>query len=81
MSQRPINILEIKSNYYKANVEQNASFETIFADLAGKIRNLDDQVKVNLTEIEGLKAEIIRLRKQAEPKEEVKKEEPPTKKK
>jgi len=67
LSQRPINLLEIKANYHKANTEANASFETIFADMAMKIRNLDDQVRVYSTEMEGLKAEITRLRKQMEP--------------
>ena len=73
MSQRPINLLEIKANYHKANTEANASFETIFADMAGKIRNLTDQVRVYQTEIEGLKAEITRLRKQLESAEKPKK--------
>ena len=70
--QRPINILEIKANYHKANTEANASFETIFADMANRIRNLDDQVKVYQTEIEGLKAEIGRLRKKIPPEPVVK---------
>ncbi len=91
MSQRPINLLEIKANLHKANTEMLASFETIYADCMGKIHNLSDQVKVYQTEMEGLKAEITRLRKQAEPKVDptippqvlkaVKKVEPPTKKK
>ncbi len=79
--QRPINLLEIKANFHKANTEALASFETIYADCMGKIHNLSDQVKVYQTELEGLKAEIVRLRKQAEPPAVVKKVEPPTKKK
>ena len=66
MSQRPINLLEIKSNFSKAMTEASASFETIFADMAHRIRNLDDQVKVYTAEVEGLKAEATRLKAENE---------------
>lgn len=62
MSQRPLNLLEIKSNFHKANTEMNASFETIWNDMAGRIHNLNDQVKVNQVELEAKNSEIARLR-------------------
>lgn len=61
MSQRPINLLEIKSNFHKAVTEACASFETIWNDLTGRVHNLNDQVKVNMLEIDGLRTENTRL--------------------
>ena len=62
MSTRPINLLEIKSNFHKANTEMNASFETIWNDLGGRVHNLNDTLKVRDAQLEGMQAEITRLR-------------------
>ena len=40
----------------------NASFETIWNDLGGRVHNLNDTVKVYQAQIEGLQAEVTRLR-------------------
>ena len=68
MSQRPINILEIKSNFSKAMTEASASFETIFADLAGKLQRAGEEIKVLQSELEAQKAENTRLQKPKEVK-------------
>ena len=62
MSTRPINILEVKNRINASNTEMMASVETIWADLTGRIHNLNDQVKVLQVELEATKADNTRLR-------------------
>lgn len=73
MSTRPINLLEIKSNFHKANTEMNASFETIWNELTARIHGQNDQIKVQAAQLEAQQAEITRLRSLV-PQEEVKKD-------